>query len=93
MRIVAGDNGYTMRLSARDTERWARRPGAAWPCSTLAGRRVLVIVDRNGLCDIAIDGGRGDQECDGTELDAIVGDYLPENLRRYWPTWAAGVAV
>lgn len=87
MRIKAHDHGYTLWLSARDTHAWATRPGSRWPCSTLADHRVVVEVDRNGLCGLAIDGRDGD--CDGNELDAIVSDHLPPAARRFWPTWEA----
>ena len=87
MRIARSSMGYTMHLSANDTYNWAHRPDTAWPCSTLSNRRVVVVVDSNGLCDLAINGGRGDQDCDGGELDAIVTDHLPKDLRKWWPTW------
>ena len=81
-------DGYTLWLSAADTEAWARKPGAAWPCSTLAGHAVRVDVDSNGLCGVAVD-GRDGADVDGAELDAIVADHLRDGLRHLWPTWAA----
>lgn len=80
--------GYTMWLSSSDTHHWARKPGASWPCSTLSGDRCVVVVDSNGLCDMAINGQSG-AECDGTELDAIVADHLPADCRHLWPVWQA----
>jgi hypothetical protein len=81
--------GYTLWLSARDTYDWARKPGAAWPCSTLEDHRVMVQVDSNGLCDLTIDGRSpaDNADIDGTELNAIVADHLPANYRHLWPTW------
>ena len=84
-----GPNGYTMKLCARDTYDWAHKPGAVWPCSMLADRRAVVVVDSNGLCDLSINGGRGEQDIDGSELTAIVGDFLPKEARHLWPTWEA----
>lgn len=88
MRIKAwpDNTGYSMWLSANDTYNWAHRPGKSWPCSQLSGKRLVVEVDSNGLCDLAID-GRTDTDCDGSELDAIVDDHLPAYLRHLWPSW------
>ena len=66
--------GVKLWLSARDTYNWATKPGASWPCSQLRGLRLFVDYDRNGLCDIAINGKSGD--CDANELNAIVADFL-----------------
>lgn len=77
MRISKHQNGTpaVVKLSARETEDWATRPGAAWPCSFLSGRRVVAVFEPNGdLVDLAIDGGRGDQDCPSDELGAIVSD-------------------
>jgi hypothetical protein len=80
-----GNTGYALWLSARDTRTWANKPGARWPCSFLAGRRLVVRVDIDGLYGIDIDGGRGDQDCPADELAAIVVDHLPADLRHLWP--------
>jgi hypothetical protein len=77
--------GYTLWLSATDTWLWARKPGAIWPCSTLSNNRLMVMVDRNGLCDLTINGRDGD--CDGNELDACVADHIPDDCKHLWPTW------
>lgn len=91
MRIQKHENGYAMWLSARDTYDWAHKPGATWPCSTLSNKRCLVVVDTNGLCDFTVNGRdvyeRDASDIDGTELDAIVSDHLPDDMRQYWPTW------
>ncbi len=88
MRIKKhSDMDYTMWLSANDTYRWANKPGARWPCSQLADRRIVVEIDANGLCDYAIDGGHGYQNIDGSEIEACVSDHLPADLRHLWPAW------
>ena len=87
MRIKeTGPNCYSLWLSARDTENWATRPDTRWPLSSVRGSRVVVCVDSNGLCDLAID-GQSDTDCDGSELEAIVADHLPARLRHLWPCW------
>ena len=66
----------SLSMSANDTRAWANKPGARWPCSTLSGRRFFAEFDSFGdLIDLSIDGGRGDQDCDGGEFNAIVDDY------------------
>lgn len=75
------DGSVRLWLSANDTERWATRPGACWPCSTLRGRRLYAEFATNGdLVDMTIDGGRGDQDCDGNEFNAMTSDYLSRDL-------------
>jgi hypothetical protein len=96
MKLFINQTGYQLFLTAQETEDWATRPGAEWPCSTLRGRRVRVDVDANGLNDYAIDGGHNvylgedmePQEPDEEELRAIVGDFT-ENTDAvgFWPLW------
>jgi hypothetical protein len=78
MRVKQTESGQLkVWLSADDTEHWASRLGAAWPCSQLRGRRVFAEFDSRGdLVDLAIDGGRGDQDCDGTEFSACLTDHI-----------------
>lgn len=83
MRVERTNIGYIMRLSRQDTYNWAHKPGAAWPCSTLAGLHVWIEVDKNGLCDMNL------PDVDAHELEAIVSDHLPDDLRHMWPTWGA----
>lgn len=88
-RNAAGEvTGYRLWLSANDTYRWAFRPGHRWPCSEAAGNRLFVGVDRNGLCEFALN-GRDDADVDGTELEAIVSDHVPAECRHLWPVWGA----
>lgn len=68
--------GTKLWISADETYAWAHRSGAAWPCSTLSGRRLFVEFDAHGdLVDLAID-GRSDAECDAHELSALTSDFL-----------------
>ncbi len=58
MRSKMQEDGSTnLWLSADDTWNWAHKPGAAWPCSTLAGNRVFVAFESNGdLVDFTVNG-------------------------------------
>lgn len=80
MRTKRSSSGVKLWLSANDTWRWANRPNARWPGSTLSGRRLFAEFDSRGdLIDMAIDGGKGDQDCDGNEFHAITSDFLEGN--------------
>jgi len=77
MRIKRNEYGVNLWLSARDTYEWAHKSGAAWPCSQISGRRLFAAFERNGdLVDVSIDGGRGKQNVDGNEFNAITADFL-----------------
>ncbi len=78
MKLIDHGNAVILKLSARDTQQWASRPNAAWPCSTLAGKRVLAAFDRNGLYELAIDGR--DDDCDAHELSAICADHIKRKI-------------
>ncbi len=77
MRIQRGDYGVKLWLSADDTYNWAHKRGASWPCSQLSGKRLFAEFDSRGdLVDMAVNGGRGEQDCDSAEFNAITSDYL-----------------
>lgn len=77
MRIKQSEHGTKLWLSASDTYAWANRAGARWPGSQLADRRLFAEFDSHGdLVDLSLDGGRGEQDCDGNEFNACVGDHL-----------------
>ena len=79
MKIKRDGDNVKLWLSARDTYNWARRPGDAWPCSFLSGRRLFAEFDGQGdLIDLSIDGGRGDQDCPADEFTAMTDDFLAE---------------
>jgi len=63
-------------FSESDTYDWAHKPGAAWPCSALSDKKVFVEFHDGDLVDIQINGGRGDRDCGGHELNAMVDDAL-----------------
>ena len=85
MKFSGNDNGYTLLLSAVDTYEWAHRPGSVWVCSRCSGSRLKVQVDRNGICEMKINGRSGDVP--GEELEAIVAAHLPAEFRHLWPVW------
>lgn len=71
------DGSIRINLSANDTYDWAHRTGKAWPCSQLSGRRVFAEFDSRGdLVDLAIDGGKGEQDVDGNEFAACASDFI-----------------
>ena len=72
------ESGYTkVWISARETQEWAHKSGASWPCSFLSGKRLFAEFERNGdLVDLAINGGKGDQDCPADEFNAIMEDML-----------------
>ena len=87
MRAIIHPSGVNLWLSARDTYDWAHRSGSSWPCSQLSDRRVFAAFDTNGLCDLSIDGGKGEQDIDATEFNAIVSDHLAKRLPKDHPSW------
>ena len=86
MRIRDHGDSVMLWVSARDTEDWATRPGAAWPCSTLRGRRFFAAFDTNGLYDLTID-GRSDADIDSHEFNAITADFLAERIGNGHPCY------
>ena len=83
MNIHGKLNDCVATLSARDTDEWASKPGAAWPCSTLAGHRIRVEISGGDLVDITVDGKDSDKfggDVDGVELDAILADFGIRNV-------------
>lgn len=80
MRALHGDFGTKIWISANETYEWAHRVGAAWPCSTLSGKRLFVEFDKSGnLTDIAVN-GRDADDCDAHELNALTSDFLRERF-------------
>lgn len=86
MRVKDYGTSVVLWASADDTYRWARKPGAAWPGSTLAGKRFVACFDENGLYDLTVN-GRDAGDIDGHELSAICADFLSEKLPREHPCW------
>ena len=89
MRTQITETEVKIWLSANDTDSWANRPHASWPCSQLEGKRVFAAFDSNGLYDLSINGKSGD--CDANELNAIVCDHLTGKLPKEHPCY--GVVV
>ncbi len=84
MRTQITPSDITLWLSKRDTYDWAHRAGASWPCSTIAGKSLVAVFDKNGLIDIAINGCPA-FEIDGTEFNAITSDFLRTKLPEAHP--------
>ena len=87
MRVKEHIGGYNLWLTANETYKWAHKAGPTWPCSTLAGHKLFVAIDSNGLCDITLDGKEA-LEIDSNELEACITDHLPESLHQFWPVWS-----
>ena len=81
MRVQRNGDYTTVWASADDTYRWAHREGAAWPCSTLADRRLRAEFQRGDLVDLDFNGGRGDQDCDAHEFNAFCDDIISGTFR------------
>jgi hypothetical protein len=92
MKTQINPRSVKLWLSSADTYRWAHKSGASWPCSQVSGRRLFAEFDSNGLLDLSIDGGRGDQDCDGNELSTICADHLRAKLPKGHPAFAVAVA-
>jgi len=90
MKILDNGNALTLWVSARDSSDWASKPGAAWPCSTLAGHRFVACFDTGGLCDLSVD-GRDAVDVDGAELSAICADLLARKLAPDHPCYDVAV--
>ena len=80
MRTLIRPDSVSVWLSSRDTFAWAMRPGHRWPCSQLRDRRLFATFDRDGLVDMSVDGGDGEQDIDGNEFGACVSDHLRTKL-------------
>lgn len=74
MKIKKEGNTTKIWLSSNDTFRWAERPNAKWPCSTLSDRRIYVELDKNkDIIDIKIN-GKPRREIDSHELRCCLND-------------------
>lgn len=89
MKFEDSGTAVTVWLSATDTYEWARRPGEAWPCSELAGRRIRADFDSNGLLDLTIDGRPpGDRlYIPVDEFNALIADHLKNKLPEDHPCY------
>jgi|WetSurMetagenome_2_1015567.scaffolds.fasta_scaffold200160_3 hypothetical protein len=92
MRVRIREHEIALSASADDTSQWAHRPWERWPCSALSGHRFVATFDRNGLCDLTVD-GRHDRgpEVMADELSAICADLLREKLPQDHPAWCIAV--
>lgn len=89
MRLKDNGDSITLWASKWDTEEWATKPGAAWPCSTLRGRRFVASFDSNGLYDLTVNGRMPSEsdDIDGNELSAICADFIDERIPQDHPVW------
>ena len=88
MQVSISSDQVTLWASANDTYEWAQQPFKRWPCSALSGHRFVATFDRNGLCDLTIDGRQnGGHEVMADELNAICVDLLRGKLPEDHPAW------
>ena len=85
MRIKQYGNTLKIWISERDIYNWVHRPGESWICSTLEGNRLFVEYDKNGLCDLMLNGKYTDQFIDANELNALINDLLPDKVKANHP--------
>lgn len=89
---ITDDNGriveYGLSLTADETQDWADE--RCWLDSIIAGHKLRVCINENGLCECLVDGDSIEHlnNIDNNELTAIVADHLPKEYRHLWPTWA-----
>jgi len=74
MRVQVSESCVVLHATGAETYDWANRPGAAWPCSTLSGRKLFAAFDSNGLFDTD-----GDEDIDGHEFSACCADLLHDS--------------
>ncbi len=91
MRTRIDATSFTLWLSAQDTYDWKTKPGASWPCSTIDGRPVMVQFDSNGLLDFTVNSKNAPDDIDGTELTAMVADFMATRLPRDHPAYFVAV--
>ena len=94
MRLKDNGNSFTIWLSARDTYEWARKPGAAWPCATLANKRVCASFDTNGIYDLTINGLYPTEDggwIDGNEFSALIADHAKTRLSPDHPCYFVAI--
>jgi len=75
MRMKFDGKMLKVWASADDTQQWAQRPGAKWPCSTLSGYRFFAEFDNGDLVDLSVEGGK-DIEFDAHEFNAFLSDCV-----------------
>lgn len=79
-RVLDPATGRVSRVYASQaaTQAWASKPGARWPCSTVAGHRIRADFDTGAhagdLVDLAVDGRDAPEDLDGYELGVVLDD-------------------
>jgi hypothetical protein len=78
-------DSVTVEASAYELYDWAHRPGASWPCSTLARLdSIRATFDRGGLVGIDHPGA---DDVPGDEFNAWTSDVLRDVLGPGHPVW------
>ena len=87
MRTQITETSIKLWFSAGDTHSWAHRPGQAWLGSILAGRRLFVEFDANGLLDLTVNDKTFGHSTLANELNAITSDFLRDKLPEDHPLY------
>lgn len=83
MKTQISENHATFWISGSESWQWATQ----WPCSQLSGKRICASFDRNGLCELSINGKDAPEDLDATELNAIVADFAARKLPEDHALW------
>ena len=76
MKIEKQGDTAKLWLTAEDTYQWARKPGAAWPCSYLSGKTLFAEFYKGDVMDCTIDGEYGYVGMPADEFYAITSDFI-----------------
>ena len=96
-QVLITPTNVVLKVSASETAAWAGdllpRKHGAWPCSSLAGHRLVAEFNRGGLLDLRVDGREDseDLDLDGRELSALCADFLRGRLSPEHPAYEIAV--
>tara|TARA_R110002020_G_C15831987_1_gene734290 strand:+ start:153 stop:431 length:279 start_codon:yes stop_codon:yes gene_type:complete len=74
MELNINADSFSIVITKEETSLWA----TSWPCSILAGKRVMADYDTDGLLDLEVESSL--EEIPSDELNAIVADHMKEHL-------------
>ena len=90
MKVQISNGNIRLWLSADYTYDWAHKPGAIWPCSKLAGKRLFAEFNANGLVNYRVN-GTCSIDIPSDEFNAITSDSLRLKLPGEHPCYFVAV--